>query len=646
MKDKKLTKEINRAIRLSFFLISLVMILATMISFIALQGNEFNSFENTFVRLVKMNSPHFANEIFLEQVEALDLRIQEIFSTIKEQYPKTKTCLEINSIHKENALPKQIAFRCDQKLLFRKLALLHEIKLGENIIGNIRYTLEGEGLMENKLFRFIIIALILAIIITLLFQHYFGMKFTNTFVIPLIHKVVLAESDAKKYETMKKMAHDSEAPIVVLENLLDKKEALSEEERKVGIDSLSRIRLINSAALRGVSLSSQKEIVRLRGLLESVMTEKKIQYQEECPLKLKLQASEFDYFINIEQINLMRAFSNLIDNAVEAIEDRASAAVSISLKENSNMVEIAIQDNGRGIPEEILTQIQFQPFSYGKKGGSGLGMRNAIDIVKNSGGQLKIESQVGIGTTILITLPYVKRASAVRPLYLDFSQDIVILDDTIEIYKTWKNIFFQIDFPEENLHFFSKVESFRNYIKNKKHSALFFIDYDLGHQQNGIDLIKEFSLMNNSFLVTSYSNDISLIEDCERNNIKIIPKKEIRHLKFKKLPLKCFVHLDDSSLLRKSWLAQAKKSGTEILSFENPEKLFDNLSSIPKETKFFIDKNLSENTNGLQVCKKLFGLNYHQLFISTAETDIDLSEYRFIKGIIGKKFPENFKTIS
>ena len=617
------------------------MILVTILSFLTLRGNEFSSFESTFVRLVKKNSSYFANEIFLEQTEALDLRIQEIISTAKDQYPNAKICLEVNSIHVKNATPRQIAFRCHQDISLANLAILHEIKLGGSLVGNIKYALEGEGLMENKLFRFIIIALVLAMMITFLAQRYFGKKFTDKFFVPLVRKVVVAESEVEKYNIMKKLVHDSEAFIVVLENLINKKKELSKEEKSIGMESLSRIRLLNSAALRGAAIDSQREIIGIKGFLENVLAEKKIQFQNENLLKLKLETLGFDYFVRIEQVNLMRAFSNLIDNAVEAM-DKGLGTVTITLNDvDSKSVEIAIRDNGKGIPSDILNRIQINPFSYDKTDGNGLGLKNAIDIIKSNNGSFKIESELGMGTTVFVTLPFIKKFEDSKLLYLNFLHDIVILDDTIEIHETWKNIFNRIDFPLKNLHFFSRVEDFKNYCdENKDRPALFFFDYDLGPCQNGFDLVKEFSLVSCSFLVTSYSNDISLIENCERNGVKVIPKKDIGNIQFKKLPENYFVHLDDSRLLRKAWIANARDMGVEILSFGSSANLFDNLARIAKETRFFIDKNLNENIDGLEVAKKLFELDYRQIFLSTAD-DVNLKDYDFIKNVVRKDYPSN-----
>jgi signal transduction histidine kinase len=70
------------------------------------------------------------------------------------------------------------------------------------------------------------------------------------------------------------------------------------------------------------------------------------------------------------------------------------------------MVTIEIEDNGPGIPEEIKDKI-LQPFFTTKKGtqGTGLGLSITHDIVKAHGGELRVESEEGIGTEFTIRIP-------------------------------------------------------------------------------------------------------------------------------------------------------------------------------------------------------------------------------------------------
>ena len=69
-------------------------------------------------------------------------------------------------------------------------------------------------------------------------------------------------------------------------------------------------------------------------------------------------------------------------------------------------VLIAVSDNGNGIPQNILDKI-FQPFFTTKPTGqgTGLGLSLSYDIVKAHGGELKVETKEGEGTTFIIQLP-------------------------------------------------------------------------------------------------------------------------------------------------------------------------------------------------------------------------------------------------
>jgi signal transduction histidine kinase len=68
--------------------------------------------------------------------------------------------------------------------------------------------------------------------------------------------------------------------------------------------------------------------------------------------------------------------------------------------------EVRITDNGPGIPHNILDKI-FQPFFTTKPAGqgTGLGLSLSYDIIKSHGGDLKVETKEGEGTTFIISLP-------------------------------------------------------------------------------------------------------------------------------------------------------------------------------------------------------------------------------------------------
>lgn len=97
---------------------------------------------------------------------------------------------------------------------------------------------------------------------------------------------------------------------------------------------------------------------------------------------------------------------NLYKNAVEAATGGPPCEIHIRARHLTarGMVEIAIHDNGPGIPAEVAAQL-FQSRLTTKPGGHGLGLLNCKTIVQNHGGTISVESTPGQGTTFTITLP-------------------------------------------------------------------------------------------------------------------------------------------------------------------------------------------------------------------------------------------------
>lgn len=106
---------------------------------------------------------------------------------------------------------------------------------------------------------------------------------------------------------------------------------------------------------------------------------------------------------NMGQLN--QVFLNLLVNAAHAIEGQGEIRITTSVEDE--VVRIAISDSGGGIPPENIKRI-FDPFFTTKEvgKGTGLGLAIAYDIVVNKhDGQIKVESEIGKGSTFTITLP-------------------------------------------------------------------------------------------------------------------------------------------------------------------------------------------------------------------------------------------------
>jgi signal transduction histidine kinase len=117
--------------------------------------------------------------------------------------------------------------------------------------------------------------------------------------------------------------------------------------------------------------------------------------------------------INIAAQDIGRVILNLITNAFYVIDEKKKSGaenyeptVIVSTKKEGNKLEIKVADNGNGIPEKVLDKI-FQPFFTTKPTGqgTGLGLSLSYDIVKAHGGELRVETKEGEGTTFIINLP-------------------------------------------------------------------------------------------------------------------------------------------------------------------------------------------------------------------------------------------------
>jgi signal transduction histidine kinase len=118
--------------------------------------------------------------------------------------------------------------------------------------------------------------------------------------------------------------------------------------------------------------------------------------------------------INIIPQDIGRVLLNLFNNAFYAVNEHASTSsagqtyeptVSVTTKKSENHVLITVSDNGNGVPQKIVDKI-FQPFFTTKPTGqgTGLGLSLSYDIIKAHGGEIKVESKEGEGTSFIIVL--------------------------------------------------------------------------------------------------------------------------------------------------------------------------------------------------------------------------------------------------
>lgn len=115
---------------------------------------------------------------------------------------------------------------------------------------------------------------------------------------------------------------------------------------------------------------------------------------------------------------IRQIISNLLGNAIDAVEDTAEPSITLMLRERSGSVALSVRDNGCGITMANRDRI-FEPFFTTKASvGTGLGLYVSKQLAEKNGGSLEVESCAGegrSGTTFSLTLPIASPEAVPQP---------------------------------------------------------------------------------------------------------------------------------------------------------------------------------------------------------------------------------------
>lgn len=352
-----------------------------------------------------------------------------------------------------------------------------------------------------------------------------------------VQKQAVAEAEI---HAAKQVAHDIRSPLTSLQFLLGHLTGLPEKQRTLMRASIQRMTDIANTLYD----KSQKEVteakaqeyletVMISALIDSVLSEKRIQIQSSANIHVRLDARHaYGTFVSINSVEFKRVLSNLLNNCLESF-DQEPHSILVRIDNDDSCVKISIMDDGKGIPPEVLEKIGQKGFSYGKEqlevSGTGLGLYHAKKTVASYNGRLEIDSQLAKGTTVTITLP---KSDVplwfVEKIYLDDFDHVIVLDDDQSIHNLWRDRFEHFSSHLKILHFTSGKE-FMSFIQRGEldiKSCLFLMDFELLHQhKTGLDLIEELNIAKKAILVTSYYEDPAIRTRVKKIGVKIIPKE-------------------------------------------------------------------------------------------------------------------------
>ena len=106
----------------------------------------------------------------------------------------------------------------------------------------------------------------------------------------------------------------------------------------------------------------------------------------------------------VDKSQLVRVVTNVIKNAIHAVEDVKKPKIKVALNDGEQSFEIKVQDNGKGI-EEALKELIFEPKFTTKTSGMGLGLAMSKKIIETYNGSITFVSEEGKGAEFTITIP-------------------------------------------------------------------------------------------------------------------------------------------------------------------------------------------------------------------------------------------------
>ena len=227
----------------------------------------------------------------------------------------------------------------------------------------------------------------------------------------------LSNTEQMKNEFISSVSHELRTPLTAIKGWTETVESMYGD-----VDTFKKgMRVINSETER---LSQMVEELldfsriqdnRLILIMDTIdilaeLGETVLIYQERArSLGITLNYFEQDMlpYVYGDKNRLRQMFINIVDNAIK-YSDKGDT-VSVEAYEEGGEICISVSDTGIGISKEDLPRITQKFFKANHtRRGSGIGLAVADEIIQRHGGTLTIDSEQGVGTTVMITLPFIK----------------------------------------------------------------------------------------------------------------------------------------------------------------------------------------------------------------------------------------------
>ncbi len=180
-------------------------------------------------------------------------------------------------------------------------------------------------------------------------------------------------------------------------------EQISPESMQMVIDETNRLStLVNRLLIFSRPIDKKLKPTDINKLLNEVVSFLSIE-RNDIKISASLDLAPDLPMIQADESTIKQVIINILENSIEAMPDGGTIKISTNI-DHANKLTIEVDDEGKGISEDILNKV-FDPFFTSKESGAGLGLSISYQIIKAHNGEIAFSKKSGNGIKCIIKLP-------------------------------------------------------------------------------------------------------------------------------------------------------------------------------------------------------------------------------------------------
>jgi nitrogen fixation/metabolism regulation signal transduction histidine kinase len=242
-----------------------------------------------------------------------------------------------------------------------------------------------------------------------------GKRIGGVVVIDEMTDLIQAQKNAAWGEVARRLAHEIKNPLTPIQlsaerlqhklagDLDEKNAAILERSTRTIVNQVEAMKkMVQEFSEYARPAKNQAEKINLAKLIKEVLA----LYTLQSTVKFNVECEEPLPFVRADPVNMRQVLHNLVKNALEAVSIDGKITIKLEAinDRSANFLQLAIHDNGPGIPAEHVEKV-FEPYVTTKTKGTGLGLAIVKKIVEEHGGSIWVDRTIKQGAGFIVRLP-------------------------------------------------------------------------------------------------------------------------------------------------------------------------------------------------------------------------------------------------